>query len=203
MIPTSEIFGNFSPFFLNFFSFLFFFFSISSVSLIQQSGPITHSSLCCIVQPRYPPFPNVSVCIQNPELPIISLPPPPPSHPTNHKSALLGCDLFLFCRQDHLCHILFVFFFCCFCFLGLHSRHMKVPRLGVESKLQLLACATATAMWESSHVCDLHHNSQQCWISDPLSKNGDQICILMDTGQICFCCHNGNSLCYISDSTSK
>ena len=31
-------------------------------------------------------------------------------------------------------------------FLGLHPWHMEIPRLGVESELQLLAYATATAM---------------------------------------------------------
>ena len=31
-----------------------------------------------------------------------------------------------------------------FCFLGLHLRHMEVPRLGVELELQVLATATAT-----------------------------------------------------------
>ena len=32
---------------------------------------------------------------------------------------------------------------------------MEVPRLGVESELQLLACTTATATQDLSHVCDL------------------------------------------------
>ena len=36
----------------------------------------------------------------------------------------------------------FFFFF----FLGLHPQHMKGPRLGVESELQLPAYTTATAM---------------------------------------------------------
>ena len=36
-----------------------------------------------------------------------------------------------------LCFVLFL------SFLGLHERHMEVPRLGVESELQLLAFATA------------------------------------------------------------
>ena len=39
---------------------------------------------------------------------------------------------------------------------------MEVPRLGVESELQLLAYTTATAMLDLSCVCDLHHSSQQC-----------------------------------------
>ena len=34
---------------------------------------------------------------------------------------------------------------------------MEVPRLGVESELQLPVTATATAMQDLSHVGDLHH----------------------------------------------
>ena len=52
-------------------------------------------------------------------------------------------------------------------------RYMEVPRLGVELKLQLLAYATDTAMWDLSHVCDLHHSSQQCQILNPLSEARD------------------------------
>ena len=39
-------------------------------------------------------------------------------------------------------------FFCLF--LGLHPWHMEVPRLGVQSELQPLAYATATAMQDPS-----------------------------------------------------
>ena len=84
-----------------------------------------------------------------------------------------------------------LFGFCLFvCFLGLHSRLMEIPRLGVESKLQLpaYATATATATPDLSLVWDLHHGSQQHWIADPLSKARDWTCILMDTSCICFCC---------------
>ena len=49
-----------------------------------------------------------------------------------------------------------------FVLLGLHLQHMEVPRLGIKSELQPLACATATAMPDPSHVCSLHHSSQQC-----------------------------------------
>ena len=40
---------------------------------------------------------------------------------------------------------------------------MEVPRLGVESELQLPAdaTATATATLDPSHLCDLLHSSQQ------------------------------------------
>ena len=78
------------------------------------------------------------------------------------------------------------FFF--FCFLGPHPRHMEVPRLGVESKLQLPAYTTATAMGDLSSVCNLHHSSQQCWILNPLSKARDRTHILMATSWIRFCC---------------
>ena len=60
-----------------------------------------------------------------------------------------------------------------FCFLGPHLRHMEVPRLGVESKLQLLAYIRATATQDLSCICDPHHSSQQCQILDPLSEARD------------------------------
>ena len=62
---------------------------------------------------------------------------------------------------------------------------MEVPRLGVESDLQLPA--TATAVPDMSHACDLHRSSRQRRFLKPLSKARDGTCVLMDTGQICFC----------------
>ena len=44
------------------------------------------------------------------------------------------------------------FFLFCFVLLGLHPRHMEVPRLGVESKLEPLAYTTATP--DLSCVCN-------------------------------------------------
>ena len=55
---------------------------------------------------------------------------------------------------------------------------MEVLRLGVESKVQLPAYATATATQDPSHGCDLHHSSWQCWILNPLSEARDQTCNL-------------------------
>ena len=46
-----------------------------------------------------------------------------------------------------------------FVFLGPPPQQMEVPRLGVQSERQLPACATATATWGPSCVCDLHHSS--------------------------------------------
>ena len=76
-------------------------------------------------------------------------------------------------------HIILFFF----CFLGLHPRHMKVPRLGVKSELQLLAY---TAMQDLSHVCDLHHSSRQHQIPNSLIEGRDGTHILVDTSPIRF-----------------
>ena len=51
---------------------------------------------------------------------------------------------------------------------------MEVPRLGVQSELQLQAYAAATAAWDPSRVCDLHHSSRQRQILNPLSEARDQ-----------------------------
>ena len=66
----------------------------------------------------------------------------------------------------------------------LHPQHMEVPRLGVESEVQLLVYATATAMPDLSCFWDLHTSSWQCRIFNPLSKAKDQTHILMDTSQV-------------------
>ena len=84
--------------------------------------------------------------------------------------------------------------FCLFCFLGPHSWYMEVPGLETESELQLLATASATAMWDLSHNCDLHYSSWQCWIPDPLRKASDRTCILMDTSWIHFHCATTGTL---------
>ena len=83
-----------------------------------------------------------------------------------------------------------------FCFLGLQTRHMEVPRLGVELELELPVYTTATAMQDPSCVCNLHCSSRQRWIPDAMSKARDRTCILVDASQICFHCasHDRNSL---------
>ena len=40
-------------------------------------------------------------------------------------------------------------------------------------------------MPDLSHVCNLHHNSRQCRIRNPLSEARDPTCVLVDTGQTC------------------
>ena len=88
--------------------------------------------------------------------------------------------------------------FCLFCFLdffffpfsqsGTQGIWMVVPRLGVESELQLPPYATATAMPDLSHVCDLQHNSWQCQILNPMGEARDRTCNLMVPSWIHFCC---------------
>ena len=63
----------------------------------------------------------------------------------------------------------------------------EVPRLGVNSKLQLPAYVTSTPTQDPSHICDPQHSSRQYWIPNSLSEARDQTHILMDTSQICFC----------------
>ena len=60
-------------------------------------------------------------------------------------------------------------FFFNFVFIRATPTHMEVPRLGVESELQLPTYTTAIATWDPSHVCNMCHSSQQRWILNPLS----------------------------------
>ena len=89
------------------------------------------------------------------------------------------------------------FLFVCFCFvfLGLHTWHLEVPRLGVESELQLPAYTTATASRDLSLICSLHHSSQQCRILNPLSEARDRTFIFMNLLDLLLLRHNRNSKC--------
>ena len=69
--------------------------------------------------------------------------------------------------------VFFIFIFLFFVFLGLHPQHMEIPRLGVQSDLQLPAYITVTTMWDLSRVFDLHHSSWQRGILNPLSEARD------------------------------
>ena len=86
-------------------------------------------------------------------------------------------------------------FFFFFVFLGQHLQHMEVPRLVVQSELQLPAYTTATAVWDPSRICNLHHGSQQCRILNPLSKAGDRTRNLMDSGRVHYCCATKGIAC--------
>ena len=61
---------------------------------------------------------------------------------------------------------------------------MEGPGLGVESELQLPAYTTATATPDPSHICDLHHSSQQRRILNLLSEARDRTHNLMVPSRI-------------------
>ena len=106
----------------------------------------------------------------------------PCCYSSNFPVQCFPCQTCLWHNLEVLNSSFFFFFF--FFFLRATSQHTEGPRLGVESELQLLAYATATATWDPSHICDLHHSSWQRWILNPLSKAGDQTCVLMDTSRV-------------------
>ena len=58
---------------------------------------------------------------------------------------------------------------------------MEVPRLGVESELQLQAYATAMATPDSSLIYDLSQSTQQLQILNPPRKAKDSTRISTDT----------------------
>ena len=107
---------------------------------------------------------------------------------------------FLFiCREvflkNHFYLFILIFKIFLFFFLELHLWQTEVPRLGVESELQLLAHTIATATRYLSHVCNLCHSLQQCQILSPLREARDWICTLMDTSWVLNpLSHNGNSV---------
>ena len=93
---------------------------------------------------------------------------PPVCHRNHHMGLLRASNVASVAEERN-----FYFFFFFLVFLGLHPWHIEVPRLGVDSELELLAYTTAAATQNPSHVCDLHHGSWQCWILTPLSKARD------------------------------
>ena len=69
-------------------------------------------------------------------------------------------------------------FLLCFVFLfsfvlGPHPRYMEVPRLWVESELQLPGYITATVTQDLSYICDPHQSLWQCLILNPLGEVRD------------------------------
>ena len=99
-------------------------------------------------------------------LPLLGLPPPPPPPPFPGFCVHVSST----CTQVER-----VIFYSTLVFLGSLLRHMEVPRLGVESKLQLRAYTTATATTtpDLSRVCDLHRSSWEHQILNPLSDARD------------------------------
>ena len=83
-------------------------------------------------------------------------------------------------------------------FLGPHLRHMEVPRLGVDSELQLPTYTTATATSDPGRDCNLHHSSRQRQILNPLRETRDQTRNLMVPSRICFHCATTGTPIFLS-----
>ena len=78
---------------------------------------------------------------------------------------------------------------------------MEVPRRGVDSELQLQACATTTATPDLSRIFDLHHSFGPHWILNPLSEARGRKCVLMDTSwalNLLSPNRNSQMVCFIS-----
>ena len=120
---------------------------------------------------------------------ILILPPHPilifSTHVTIHwisesseKQVVLICISWLFMRQllvylsgsAQNLNWLDYYFFCCCGLSRAAPAAYEVPRLEVQSELQLPAYLTAPAVWDLSHVCGTHQSSQQRRILNPLSK---------------------------------
>ena len=81
-------------------------------------------------------------------------------------------------------HVLFIQSFFFFSFYGHSYGTWKVPQLVVEWELPLPAYTTATATWDPSHVCSIHHSSWQRQILNPLSEAKGGTHILMDISRV-------------------
>ena len=78
-------------------------------------------------------------------------------------------------------------------FLGPHPRHLEVPRLGVESELQLSAYTTATATQDPSCIGNLHPAQGNARSLTRWAGQGSNLCPHghESTGTPAFCFLNG------------
>ena len=89
-----------------------------------------------------------------------------------------------------------------FALYGHAYKYIEVPGLGVESDVQSLAYTTATAMPDTSCICDPPCSLWQCQNLNPLSQARDQTCILMDTSWVLNpLSHSRNSQSEISNAS--
>ena len=105
-------------------------------------------------------------------------------HLVTHSRFLWGFFGYFMCR-DRFCSVSFFFF--------LSFRATPVAYGGSQTRGLIRAVeaglcngTTATATWDPSCICNLHHNSQQCWILNLVSVARDWTCVLMDISQIHF-----------------
>ena len=94
-----------------------------------------------------------------------------------------------------LFHFIILFYFILiFLLCRATSAAYGSSQLRVKSELQLLAYATAPAMWDRNPICNLHHGSQQGQILNLLSEAKNKTHSLLDTSWVCnLLSHNRNS----------
>ena len=84
-----------------------------------------------------------------------------------------------------------------FTFFAFKGRTRSIWKFPSQGSNQSYSCwpiptATATATWDPSCICNLHHSSQQHWILNPLRKARDRNRV-MDTNLVCYpLSHDGN-----------
>ena len=105
--------------------------------------------------------------------------------------------------MQSLLHFWIFFFFVFFSFLffrvapAAHGGFQAMDRIGA-------AYATALATPDPSRICDLHHNSPQRWILNPLNKARDGTRNRMVPSRILICCPTvGTPHCWIFNPLSE
>ena len=73
-----------------------------------------------------------------------------------------------------------IFFFCLLSFF-FRAAPMACGSSQSRGRTGAAAAGLCQSHRNSSHVCNLHHSSQQCWIPNPLSRARNRTCILLDT----------------------
>ena len=91
--------------------------------------------------------------------------------------------------HNHVFISFFFFLFFVFClFRAIPAAYGGSQARGLIGATELPAYTTATATPEPSHVCNVHHSSQQCQIVNPLSEAMDRTRNFIVPGWIRFCC---------------
>ena len=78
----------------------------------------------------------------------------------------------------------FIFYFILFLLFKATLVAYASSQAGVKLELQSLAYTPATAKWDPSLICYLHHSSQQHQILYPLSEARDRTHSLMDPNRV-------------------
>ena len=86
--------------------------------------------------------------------------------------------------RESLTQMIFILF--CFIYLFLRATLAAYGSSQARGRIGDAAAGytTATATWDLSRICDLHHSSRQHWILNPLSGARNQTRVLMDPSRV-------------------